>query len=289
MKVCITAESTIDLPIELLNKYNIKTVPFTINLGDKTGLDGEIKSREIIEYVNKTGILPKTSAVNECQYTDFFKEILTEYDAIVHISLSSYISCAYQNAVNASKQFDNKIYIIDSKELSTGIALLAIYASKLANNGMSPFQIVNSVVKRIPNNQTSFVLKRVDYLYKGGRCSSLSYLSAALLKIRPQIVMSNGTMMSRKRYVGKMKNCIEKYVKDTLEQFNTPDLDTVFITYSTCEESDLEMVKNLLKERGFKNIYPTESGATITSHCGEGCLGILYQNDGNSEGVYIEK
>lgn len=285
MKIAITAESTIDLSNELLEKYNIKTTPFTVTLGEKSYKDGEITSSEIIKYVDENGILPKTSAVNVFQYETFFKETLKEYDAIIHVSLSSEMSSACNNACLAAENFKN-VYVIDSRVLSTGIALLAIYASKLVKEGLDPQTIYDKVQKRIPNNQTSFILSRLDYLYKGGRCSGLKFLAATLLKIRPQIIVENGSMVPRKKYLGKYSKSIKKYVFDTLEEYNTPDLEEVFITYTTASPEDVIEIKKVLAERGFKNINVTIAGGTVTSHCGENCLGILYLNDGDENGVY---
>lgn len=285
MKIVISAESTIDLTSELLKKYNIHTTPFTITLGDKTALDGEITSKEIIDFVKKKEILPKTSAVNSFQYEEHFKSLLKEYDAVIHFSLSSEMSSACNNARVASEELDN-VFVVDTRSLSTGIALLAIYASKLITKGLEPQEIYNKVLQRIPFNQTSFVLSRLDYLYKGGRCSGLSYLAATLLKIRPQIVVKEGSMVPKKKYVGKYDRCITKYVDDVLKEWHTPDLEEVFITYTTADSKDVEKVKETLKEKGFKNIHITTAGGTITSHCGENCLGILYLNDGDENGVY---
>lgn len=285
MKIALSAESTIDLTPELLSKYNIHILPFTITLGDKTAFDGEITSKQIIDFVKKTEILPKTSAINSFQYEEHFKKLLETYDAVIHLCLSSEMSSACNNAKLAAEECEN-VYVVDSKSLSTGIALLAIYASKLVNQGLSAQEVYDKVLKRIPGNQTSFVLSRLDYLYKGGRCSGLSYLAATLLKIRPQIVVKEGAMLPKKKYVGKYDRCITKYVDDVLKEWNTPDLEEVFITYTTADDKDVEKVKATLKARGFKNIYTTTAGGTITSHCGENCLGILYLNDGDENGVY---
>ncbi len=279
-KIAISAETTIDLTEELLSKYDIKTVPFTVLLGDKVGFDGKITPKEIIEYVTETNILPKTSAVNEYQYDEHFTEILNNgYDAIIHFCLSSELSTAYNNAVMSAKKFKN-VYIIDSRSLSTGIALLAIYARKLADEGVDTATIVEKCKARIPYVQASFELNRVDYLYKGGRCSMLTYLGANLLRIRPQILLKDGKMVSGKKYKGSFSKVVENYCLDVLEEFNTPDLEEVFLTYTTADESTLEKVQGILKDYGFKNIHLTTAGATITSHCGENCLGILYINDG---------
>lgn len=285
MKIAISAESTIDLTKELLKEYDIHTTPFTVNLGSKSGLDGEITSEEIIEYVSKNNQLPKTSAVNSYQFTEHFEKLLKEYDAVIHFSLSSEMSAACNNARLAAEELSN-VYVVDTRSLSTGIALLAIYARKLANKNIEPAVIIEEINKRIPTNQTSFVLSRLDYLYKGGRCNGISYLASTLLKIRPQIIVKDGKMGPRSKYVGKYDRCIEKYVVDTLESFNTPDLDEVFITSTTASPEQILTVKKMLIERGFKNIHITNAGATITSHCGENCLGILYLNDGDANGQY---
>ena len=195
------------------------------------------------------------------------------------------MSSAYNNAVTASEGKDN-IFVVDTRVLSTGIALLAIYASKLAKQGVEPKEIYERVQKRIPNDQTSFVLSRLDYLYKGGRCSGLKFLAATLLKIRPQIVVENGSMSPRKKYLGKFSKAIMKYVEDTLETHNTPDLEEAFITYTTASPEDVLTIRNILLERGFKNVNITLAGGTVTSHCGENCLGILYLNDGDENGEY---
>ena len=285
MKIAISAESTIDLSKDLLEKYDIKTVAYTVILGNKAGLDGEITAKQIFNYVDSNKVLPKTSAVNEVQFYEHFKNLLCDYDCVIHFSLSSEMSASFNNAKKASEELQN-VYVVDSRVLSTGIALEAIYARKLADRGLEPLEIVDKVTKRIPAVQTSFVLSRLDYLYKGGRCNYLSFLCSALLKIRPQIVVSDGAMRPRSKYVGKINRCIEKYVDDTLSAFSTPDLEEVFITSTTATTEQLEMVKEKLIKRGFKNIHITNANATVTSHCGENCLGILYINDGNREGIY---
>ena len=279
MKIAISAETTVDLTKELLEKYDVKTVPFTVLLGEEAKLDGEITVDEIIDYVNITKVLPKTSAVNEYQYDEHFEKLLKDYDAIIHFSLSSELSSAYSNAVRSSQKFEN-VFVIDSRSLSTGIALLCIYARKLAEKGTSPQEINDLCIKRIPSVQASFELNRVDYLYKGGRCNVLTYLGANVLKIRPQILLKDGKMISGKKYRGKFPHVVNNYCNDVLEEFNNPDLEEVFLTYTTAEDTVLESVKNILRDRGFKNINVTRAGATITSHCGENCLGILYINDG---------
>ncbi len=281
MKVAISAETTVDLTKELLDKFDIRITPFTVQLGDKTSLDGEVKCDDIIAFVNENKVLPKTSAVNEYQYTEHFTELLKDHDAIIHFSLSSELSLACSNAKRSAKNFSN-VYIVDTRSLSTGIALLAIYASKLAKEGMDVKEIYEKCLARVPYVQASFELKRLDYLHKGGRCSSLTLFGANLLKIRPQIIVKDGKMIAGKKYRGNFAHVVKNYCHDVLDEYDNPDLSTVFITYTTADDDIVNDTKAILTDRGFKNIYVTRAGATITSHCGEDCLGILYINDGKN-------
>ena len=280
MRIAISAESTIDLPKELLEKHHIHTLPFTVLMGDSKALDGEITPEEIFAYVNKNKVLPKTSAVNTYQYEEHFNNLLKDYDYIIHFCLSSKISSAYANAVVVASDNPN-IKIIDSESLSTGIALEAIYASALVDKGMEFNDVVNHVLSRVSHVQASFILERLDYLYMGGRCNALQLFGANLLKLHPQIIVQNGKMVVGKKYRGKMEANTLRYVLDTLDRFNNPDKELVFITYSTAKTETVEAIKTILKERGFRNIYVTRAGCTISSHCGDGCLGILYINDGD--------
>lgn len=280
MKIAISAESTIDLTKELIEKYDIKTLPFTVQLGDTSTYDGEINCDDIIEFVNANKILPKTAAVNEYQFTEHFSKLRKDYDAVIHFSLSSELSTTYSNAARAGKELKN-VFVVDTKSLSTGIALLAIYASRLVNEGLSAKEIYEKCLERVPFVQASFELKRLDYLHKGGRCSSLALFGANLLKIRPQIIVKDGKMIAGKKYRGNFAHVVKNYCTDILSEYNNPDLSTVFITYTTADDEIIQNVKTLLVDHGFKDIMITRAGATITSHCGEDCLGILYINDGN--------
>ena len=286
MQIRISAESTVDLTKELIAKYNVSVVPFTLTLGDKTAPDGEITPKEIISFVNETGILPKTSAINQFQYTEYFSELLKDNDYIIHFTLSSCISATNNNANMAAEAInaqagEKKVFVVDSKSLSTGIALLVLYACDLVKEGLSAKDIYEKCLARVPYVQASFILKRVDYLYKGGRCNAMAYFGANLLGIRPQIIVKDGKMVSGKKYKGKYSKGVDRYCSDVLEEFNTPDKTRVFLTYTTADEETIQIAINHLKEAGFKEILITTAGGTITSHCGEDCLGILYINDEN--------
>lgn len=284
MKIAITTESTCDLSKELVEKYNIIVKPLQVMLGEKNGLDGvDITPEEIFEYGDTHKDLPKTAALNEFQYNEFFEGLLKEYDAVVHIALSSKLSSSCQNAINVSKTFKN-VYVVDSKSLSTGIGMQVIYAAQLRDRGLEPKEIVKKVEERRSSVQASFFVDTIDYLYKGGRCSTLKMIGAVVLRIKPQIIVKqDGSMVPGNKYFGRKSQVCKAYCEDVLKTFNNPDKSFIFITHTHANEEVVEQARAILKEKGFKNIIETYAGATITSHCGKGTLGILYYNDGGEK------
>lgn len=280
MKIAISVESTNDLTTKMLVDNDIKVIAYNIVLGDREFKDGEVSTEDMFKYVDENGVLPKTNALNEYTYTEYFEELKKNYDAVVHICLSSGITSSCGNAFRAAENLEN-VYAVDSMSLSTGIGLLALYARELANAGEDAESVAKKVQERAYKLQVSFVVERLDYLHKGGRCSSVALLGANLLKIRPRIIVKEGKMLSDKKYRGHMGSVIAKYCAETLAEFNTPDLDKVFITYTTATPEMVDAAKKALTEAGFKNIYETRAGGTIASHCGANTLGILYFNDGN--------
>jgi len=279
MKIALSSESTCDLPKELLEKYNISTIPYSVILGEEIVEDDETVPAKIYEFVETTKKLPKTSAINEESYSEYFKNLLKNHDVVIHITLSSGLSSSNAHANSAAEKLKN-VYVIDSKSLSTGIALLAIYARKLIDEKLEPQKIVEKVTARVPQIQASFIVERLDYLFKGGRCSRLALFGANLLKIRPQIIVKDGLMSPAKKFRGKMELVVSKYCEETLAEFCTPDKSIAFVTHTSATPEMVSNAITALKNAGFENVYDTVAGGTITSHCGEHVLGILYFNDG---------
>lgn len=281
MAVMIASDSSTDLTQELYKQNNVAVLPFTINLGDDSFHDGvDVNNDMIYEYVARTKNLPKTSAINVFQCEEFFKKNAGK-DGIVFVTISSKISSAYNNALIASKNFDN-VYIVDSMSLSTGGGLLVMYASELAKKGLSAKEIYEALEARKQYVQASFTIDKLDYLHKGGRCSALAMLGANLLKLHPQIQLKDGVMGMNKKYRGKMKDLVKSYIDDTLEEYNTPDKSYCFLTHTNCDPDVVESAMEHLKSKNiFDKIIETHAGSTVTSHCGRNTLGILYFNDGD--------
>lgn len=277
MKIAITLDSACDLTKEIIDEYGFRIIPFGVNMGDRFFYDGEISTLEIFEWADKNKSLPKTNAVNQEAFKEFFEDVLKTHDAIIHFDISSDMSSAYNNAVNAAKDFKN-VYVIDSRTLSTGIGLLAIYAKKLTETIKDPKAIVAMVEAKTANVQASFVLERLDYLHRGGRCSTITLLGANLLKIRPQIVVKDGTMCVGNKFRGKMDKCVADYCKTVLDANPNPDKSVIFITHSHATDDMVNSAMECVKDLGFEKIYVTTAGCTISSHCGKNTLGILFLN-----------
>ena len=275
MKIAISAESACDLPKNILKEYQIHTTPFTVLVGEELFLDGEKEISELYALAEKNKTIPKTSAVNEFQFIEHFKNLLKDNDAVVHISMNSAMSCAYQNAVSASKKLNN-VYVVDSKSLSTGIGLLCINARRLAQEGAQPEEIVEELNEQKEKLQVSLIVNKLDYLRKGGRCSALVCFGANLLQIHPQLILKDGRLTPNKKYRGNYDRCLDSYVSDTLLEFNNYNKDFVFLTYSTLNEIAIKKSKERLISAGFKNVIEAPAGATISSHTGPNAMGVIF-------------
>ena len=273
MKIAITADDTCDLPKDLIEKYDI-TLSYIPNiLGEKEYRNG-LPSDEIYEYVAQTGILPKTAALNSQDYKEFFEEKLKNHDAVVHFSLSSGISNSYSSAKRGAEECQN-VFVVDTKSLSSGSGLLVLLACDLREEGKSAEEIFETLQAQTDKIQASFLISKLDYLKKGGRCSSIAAFGANLLGLKIMIEVRGGKMGAGKKYMGKMENALSKYLKDLVAN-EAPDFNRVFITSSSKMPGIREKLVEEVKTLGFKEVLVSDAGSTICSHCGPGTIGVLY-------------
>ena len=276
-KVLITRDSTSDLTPEQIEKFNIKTIPLGITLGDKTYRDGvDIEPDFIYKYHAENGILPKTSAANISEMVDFFRPFVEEGYAIVHFTISSKMSSTYQNSLIAAEEFED-VYVIDSANLSTGEGLLVLKAAEMAQAGADAKEIYDTVSALVPYVDASFVIDSLEYLHKGGRCSALAALGANLLKLKPCIQVKDGGMGVCKKYRGKYIQTLCEYVVERLTDYSDIELDRVFVTHAGCDPEVVDEVVSLVKKTApFKEVVVSRAGCTVSSHCGANTLGVLY-------------
>ncbi len=278
MKIKITSDSTCDLGAELVNKYGIGIFSLTVILGDKSYKDGELKPADIFSFVKEKGVLPKTAAGSAEEYSRFFAENLKRNDALIHFNISSQASSSYSAACVAAKEFGGKVYVIDSRALSTGQGLLVLKACDLVGQGLSAQEICDKINALREKVNTSFVPDALDYLHKGGRCSLAALIGAKVLKLHPLICENEqGQLIARKKYVGGMERCIRAYAADLKDKYPEYDETRCFITHSSADKELVELAKGLVAEHfGFDEVLETVAGSIVTSHCGRNTLGILF-------------
>lgn len=280
-KVKIITDSTCDLGKDLAKKYDIEIIPLYVNFGEESYKDGEnITTEELYQLVEKKNELPKTSAIDIVTLTNTFKKWIDLGYDVIFSGISMQMSRTYENAVMAVDELGlkDRIFIVDSMNLSTGIALTILKACDLRDQGLSAKEIVDKMNEITKNVKAQFGIETMDYLYKGGRCSGVAKVFGTLLKIKPIIFVREGKMTVGMKPLGKMKVALDKMINMFLEDYKNDkvDRDKVFITHSLAFESEKYIRERLETEVKDMEIISTVAGCVISSHCGKGTIGILY-------------
>lgn len=277
MSVKITADSTCDLSPELIREFDIHIFPLTVAMDGKGMLDGvEIKPTDIFRHVEAGGALPSTSAVSVAEYQEQFSRLLQDWDAIIHINIGSGFSACYQNACLAAQELEH-VYVVDSQNLSSGQGHVVLAAAQAAREGKTAQEIIPMLEDLIPRVEASFILDRLDYMVKGGRCSAVAMLGANLLQLKPCIEVKNGAMGVVKKYRGSFEKCLKAYVKDRLEGREDILPGRIFITHPACTPEMVELVRGEIDRYAkFDAVTETHAGCTVSSHCGPNTLGVLF-------------
>ena len=272
----ITTDSTCDLPAALLEQYDVTVIPLGIVKGDHLYKDGvDITSADIAAHVDGGGAITTTNAVNVADYEALFREMTARYDAVIHLNIGPDFSCCHQNAVLAAEEVPN-VHVVSSENLSVGHGMMVLWAAEAARAGKSVEEILALLTDLTPRLEMSFVLDRLDYMKKGGRCSAVTALGANLLKLHPCIEVIDGKMSVVKKYRGSIEKVVADYLRDRLEGRTDVDTSRVILV-DTCPDDHLASIARdiLGKDGRFGESVETKAGCTIFSHCGPGTLGIL--------------
>jgi len=278
MNVKITADSTCDLPRALLEQFDISTVPLSVTLGERCYRDGvDLSPEDIYRHVEDTGILPKSSAVSVGEYLDFFRSFQGDYDGLVHISLSGAISSTCRNALYAAEELRN-VFVVDSRSLCAGQGLVALRGAELARQGLSAGEIARACMQTALLADVSFVIDRLDYLHKGGRCAALEAFGANLLHLRPCIQVSGGVMTPGKRYRGPLDRVALQYAADRLDRPGDVDPRRIFLMHTRFPAEILaraeETIRSLMP--ACEELIVAPAGSVITTHCGPNTLAVMF-------------
>ena len=276
MKIRISSDSTCDLSPELLEKYDITIAPLSVIIDGQSYKDGvDVTPEDIFRAVDQ-GKKVQTAAVNQFEYAELFRKLLKDADAVIHFCISREMSSCYSDACEAAKKLGS-VYVVDSRNLSTGIGLLVLEACEMAAMGKDAQEVFEAVQSRRDKVVATFTVQDIGYLYRGGRCSGLEALGAKMLRIRPEIEVNNGKMNPGKKYRGSYEHYLKHYIRDVLKETEDIDYKRIFITHSPCEEGMADFAAECVKEYGhFREILDTTAGGTICVHCGPNTLGILF-------------
>lgn len=277
MRIKITADSTCDLSPELVRELDVEIVPLYVIEDEQTFRDGiGYTPDNIFRHFEETGRLCKTAAVNVTDYQEVFRRLSPQYDAVIHLNISQDFSSCYQNACLAAQDFSN-VYVVDSRNLSTGIALLVMRAAEMAREDVPPQEIAKTLEDLTQKVESSFVIDTLTYLQKGGRCSSVAALGASLLRLKPCIEVREGKMVVGRKFRGSFEKVCAAYVRDRLEGRTDIDTSRLFITHTCRDFAPVELVRRqVLRYGDFREILITKAGCTVSSHCGPNTLGILF-------------
>lgn len=278
--VKIISDSTCDLTRELLERYHVTILPLHVLLGDTEYLDGKnITPDEIYTWSDQNKTTPKTSAPSVAEAVELFRPYVEAGDELICFSISDTMSSSGNSMRLAAQELEaeERIYVIDSENLSTGVGHLVILAAELAQAGKPAEEIIRSVEAMRPLVRSSFVVDTLVYLHRGGRCGGLTALAGSMLRLHPKIIVENGSMIVGKKYRGKIDKVILNYVQDMEAELKQAREDRIFITHSNCDDATVQAVYDYLDSlQHFKEIFITSTGSVISSHCGPGTLGVLF-------------
>lgn len=278
--VKIISDSTCDLTRELLERYQVTVLPLHVLLGDTEYLDGsDITPDTIYAWSDQNKTTPKTSAPSVAEAVELFRPYAEAGDELICFSISDTMSSSGNSMRLAAQELEaeDRIHVIDSENLSTGVGHLVILAAELAQAGKSAEEIIRSVEAMRPLVRSSFVVDTLVYLHRGGRCGGLTALAGSMLRLHPKIIVENGSMIVGKKYRGKIDKVILNYVQDMEEELKQAREDRIFITHSNCDDATVQAVYDYLDSlQHFKEIFITSAGSVISSHCGPGTLGVLF-------------
>ena len=277
MKIKILSDSTCDLSKELLEKHNITLVPLTVIKDGQAYSDGvDITPAEIFAHVAAGGDLCSTTAMNMGEYCEYFEKYASEYDGVLHINIGSGFSACHQNALLAAEDFDN-VRCIDSRNLTAGQGLLVLKACQLADELDDLDAICDALRNYTEKIEVSFLVDKLTYLAKGGRCSSAAALGANLLNLKPCIEVKDGKMTVVKKYRGNYAKCLATYVKERLAERDDLELNTLFLPQTVLTEEENTAVMQAVSDVSrFANTYETVAGCTVSCHCGPGTFGLAF-------------
>lgn len=273
-KIKIITDSTLDLPKELIREKNIEVLPLLINFGEESYLDGvEITTKEMIDKINATGVLPTTAQVTPNRFAETFKKYLDEGYKIVVLTLSSDMSGTYQSACIAKDMLESDdIVVIDSRNVTSGLGLLALKACQFRDKGLGIKEIEEEILKAIPKVKSSLNFESLENLVRGGRLSKTAGTIGSVLGLRLILEVKDGKMSVKDKVRGS-KKALKKLISD-FESADV-DFDSPIVLLELLNEDVYEGLKIYFQEKNI-NYIDAKVGCTVGIHSGIKPCGIFF-------------
>ena len=273
-KIKIITDSTLDLPAELIREKNIEVLPLLINFGEESYLDGvEITTKEMIDKINATGVLPTTAQVTPNRFEETFKKYLDEGYKIVALTLSSDMSGTYQSACIAKEMLESDdIVVIDSRNVTSGLGLLVLKACELRDKGLGIKEIEEEILKAIPKVKSSLNFESLENLVRGGRLSKTAGTIGSVLGLRLILEVKDGKMSVKDKVRGS-KKALKKLISD-FESVDV-DFDSPIVLLELLNEDVYEGLKTYFQEKNI-NYIDAKVGCTVGIHSGIKPCGIFF-------------
>ena len=273
-KIKIITDSTLDLPVELIREKNIEVLPLLINFGEESYLDGvEITTKEMIDKINATGILPTTAQVTPNRFEETFKKYLDEGYKIVALTLSSDMSGTYQSACIAKDMLESDdIVVIDSRNVTSGLGLLVLKACELRDKGLGIKEIEEEILKAIPKVKSSLNFESLENLVRGGGLSKTAGTIGSVLGLRLILEIKDGKMSVKDKVRGS-KIALKKLISD-FESVDV-DFDSPIVLLELLNEDVYEGLKIYFQEKNI-NYIDAKVGCTVGIHSGIKPCGIFF-------------
>ena len=271
----ISADSTLDMPEELLRQYDIRPIASYVTMGEKTVDDWpDLTQKDLLDYVRQSGQLAKTSAANPDDYEKWFRKLTAEGKPVIHVAKSAGVSSCYQNACMVASEVGN-VWVVDSKCLAGGTSLTILAA--LHTDLEDPAQVAAFMEEYRSRIDGSFIIETLEFLHKGGRCSTLAAMGANILKLRPEIVFDSGIMRVGKKYRGVYRKCVYQFLDDKFAMLPELETDLVYMNHTIEDPAFLEELKTYVREKtGCGQLIEYPACSAISTHCGPNTFGLFF-------------
>ena len=277
MSVKIMIDSASDINEQEAKELGFLFMPIQVRLGEEEFFDGvDLLPNEFYEKLVASKDMPQTSLINSYRWNEAFEDATKNGDDIVAITLSSKISGTFEAAVEASKNFNGKVIVVDSLNAALGERLLGLYALELSKQGLSANEIAEKLNEQKLKIKLYAVIDTLKYLKKGGRISAATAFFGEMLSIKPIVGVIDGKV----EVVGKAKGNKKgnQYLISKVDEVGGIDFDMPYgLLYSGNDETNINKFTDEC-EYLFANIKPSSYclGCTIGTHIGPGAVGIAF-------------